>query len=408
MKHLKLLVAGLCIVLTVSFTSCQKTLTSEDESSRTESTQTLDESESTSEGFSLQETFESKSEIESENTSEASSEKESESESEIESENTSEASSEKESESEYESETETSEPIVFEKVNYSAIATTNVRMRTSPEIADDNIYGELKTGRGCTVIGYHEKWCQVLYQDNILYVATAYLVEGEEAKTITYANGTTNTLPSVTANGKKVAIDAGHQQAGISETEPNAPGSNVMKAKLTTGTQGGTTGIAEYILNLQVSMYLKEELLSRGYEVFMIRENNDCPLSNAERAVEANNSGSDIFVRIHANSSTNTTVSGGLTMTPSNSNPYVGYMADECLRLSTDVSNYMNVASGFKNMGVQTTDTMTGINWCSIPVTIVEMGFMSNPEEDQLMAQDSVRRALAKGIADGIDAYFGF
>lgn len=49
---------------------------------------------------------------------------------------------------------------------------------------------------------------------------------------------------------------------------------------------------------------------------------------------------------------------------------------------------------------------MSGINWCKIPVSIVEMGFMSNPEEDQKMAQDDYHELIAGGIANGIDAYY--
>ena len=210
------------------------------------------------------------------------------------------------------------------------------------------------------------------------------------------------------SNGYKVAIDPGHQGRGNNDREPIGPGASETKAKVTSGTHGEASGLDEYVLNLAVSLKLKEELLKRGYEVFMTRETHEVDISNSERAQMAAEAGSDILVRIHANGLDNTSVKGALTMAPGSDNAFLSQeLISASQNLAQIIVDHFCAATGANNMGVQYYNNMSGINWSTMPVAIVEMGFMTNPEEDILMSTEDYQNKMVQGIANGIDAYFG-
>ena len=214
-----------------------------------------------------------------------------------------------------------------------------------------------------------------------------------------------NDTKTKSQKGRTVVIDAGHQRSGNSQKEPIGPGASEMKAKVTYGATGSVTGNPEYAVTLDVAILLEKELIARGYDVIMVRRGHDVDISNSERAKVANDANADAFIRIHCNDVDDSSVKGALTMCQTPKNKYCSRY-DESRELSECVLSGLCAETGAKKRGVTETDGMSGINWCSVPVTIVEMGFMSNPEEDRLMSDKSYQMKLAKGMANGIDMYF--
>ena len=233
----------------------------------------------------------------------------------------------------------------------------------------------------------------------------------EETAASTESEQTTESTEEVSnEKGILVALDPGHQSPNVdmSATEPNAPGSSEMKRKATGGTTGQYSGIPEYELNMDIARMVKEALIAEGYDVILTREDNETAISNAERATLANDAGADIAVRIHANGSEDSSVNGALVLIGSQNNSYVGSLYDDSYQLAQSVLNAYCETTGMANLGIQTNDTMTGINWSQIPVVILEMGFMSNQQDDLNMANDEYRQKMVDGIVKGINAYYGY
>lgn len=206
---------------------------------------------------------------------------------------------------------------------------------------------------------------------------------------------------------KVIVIDAGHQAKENSEKEPIGPGAKEKKKKVSSGTQGIKTRVPEYKVNLSVALKLEKLLTDMGYKVIMVRRTDDVNISNSERAAIANKNNADVFVRIHCNGSENHSISGVLTICQTKDNPYCGPELYECSRdLSESILSALCEVTGANNRGVTETDTMSGINWSKVPVTIVEMGYMTNEREEKLLINEEYQEKLSHGIANGIRKYF--
>lgn len=207
---------------------------------------------------------------------------------------------------------------------------------------------------------------------------------------------------------KIVCIDPGHQEHGMRQKEPVGPGSSVMKAKLTSGTYGPWSRKNEYEVNLEVGLLLRDELSKRGYRVVMTRTTNQVTLSNRDRAEIATNAHADVFLRLHCNGVENGSgVRGVLAYVPSVRNPYLTErVRNESRRLGTILARNQAAATGQKILSNIDGDDMTGINWATMPVSIIEMGFMSNPSEDRNLGNPEFQQKIAAGLANGVDEFF--
>lgn len=207
--------------------------------------------------------------------------------------------------------------------------------------------------------------------------------------------------------GLTICIDAGHGKTDRTANlrEPIAPGSDILKTALASGTSGVATKITEASLNLAVSKKLKKALSEKGANILMIRETEYCDLTNVERTELWNSSDADMAIRIHANGLNDNTVSGVLMMVPGNK--YI--KNDEMLQKSTLIGNYILEGvlkhTKAKSRGTVVSNELTGFNWSKIPVVLLEMGFMTNPEEDKLLNTHSYQNKIVAGIVEGIEKY---
>jgi len=207
--------------------------------------------------------------------------------------------------------------------------------------------------------------------------------------------------------GLTICIDAGHGITAkpLNKKEPLAPGSKIMKAAYASGTSGVATKITEEHLNLSVAKKLKKALSDNGAKIIMIRETSKCNLSNVDRAKLWNSSNADLTIRIHANGIDDSKVSGVLMMIPGDK-----YIKDKnMLRKSAQAGQY--ILDGVlkqtkaKSQGTVKSTDLTGFNWSKIPVVLLEMGFMTNPQEDRLLNTDAYQNKMVTGIVQGLVQY---
>lgn len=289
----------------------------------------------------------------------------------------------------------------------------NVR-KTAEEKGD--VYITLDKGVNLSRTGVKDEWTRVLINGGIYYIQSKYV----EETTIKWATET-----NVDKVSHVVFIDPAKQITEDKSLEPISPEVDApamtdtgeyatatsaqmagMKAKMSSGAMGVSTGSFEYDVTMNIANMLNAELVKRGYTVFMSRTTNNVDISNAKRAEMANAADAEIYIKLEAPASNDPTASGILGFIATSTNSHTGAMYQKNYELCYDVLKTTCENTGATRMGIYETDNLTSLNYCEMPATVLSVGFMSNENDDIALSTEEYKKKLAVGIANGIDEYF--
>ncbi len=205
-----------------------------------------------------------------------------------------------------------------------------------------------------------------------------------------------------------VVVDPGHDLRANLRTEPIGPGSATRKIMDGGGTRGVVTGITEAQLNLAVALRVRALLERAGVRVVMTRTTTaGTSMGNIARARIANSAHAALFLRIHADGSPDAHASGTHTLYPALHEGWTDDVYARSKRAARIVQSELVAALGFPDRGLQERADFTGFNWSNVPVILVELGFMTNPQEDHLLATSDYRRRAALGLCRGTLRFLG-
>jgi N-acetylmuramoyl-L-alanine amidase len=205
-----------------------------------------------------------------------------------------------------------------------------------------------------------------------------------------------------------VVVDPGHDLRANAATEPIGPGSSTMKIKDGGGTHGVVSGDREADLNLAVALRVRRLLERAGIDVVMTRTRTaGTSIGNIARARIANRAHARLFLRIHADGSADPSARGTHTLYPAYRPGWTDDVYPQSKRAAAIVQRELRGSLGFPDRGLQERSDFTGFNWANVPVILVEMGFMTNPNEDRLLATSAYRQRAAVGLCRGTLRFLG-
>ena len=207
-------------------------------------------------------------------------------------------------------------------------------------------------------------------------------------------------------DGVVIGLDPGHQLHYDPAPEPVAPGSKETKQKVAGGCKGVKSGVYEYEVNLNVALLLRDMLEEAGATVVMTHDVLDVNISNIRRAQIFNEAGVHLGLRLHCNKGGSPKLKGAFMIVPTENR--TRFYAENVYAAQTIIGAYCQ-ETGLPTRydgGLTYRGDQTGFNWCERPIVTIEMGHLSNPEEDALLSDPAFQARMARGLFNGILQYF--
>ncbi len=205
---------------------------------------------------------------------------------------------------------------------------------------------------------------------------------------------------------KVICIDPGHQSRMERTKVPVAPLASLMMPNFSIGTKGITSGAYEYSITLEVAQKLEQGLKKLGARVILTRNNQDEMVGSEKRAQIGNQANADILISLHCDGIEDPQIYGLSVLYPGDKYIEDQKMLEKSLALSKAILVNTVSAANAKDRGLSQRNTLIVFNYSKIPVTLIEMGFLTNPQEDKLLNSEEYQNKLVKGMINGIQEYF--
>jgi N-acetylmuramoyl-L-alanine amidase len=215
----------------------------------------------------------------------------------------------------------------------------------------------------------------------------------------------TESAPEGRLKGVIVCVDPGHQNAPGGEREPLGPGMDGYGSNAGGMAEGTVTRRRESIVMLECGFVIRDELLRQGATVVMTREIEEKRYSNLERDAVANDAGAHVMLRLHGDNNKSDKnrgfgiyypVPSEYALAVADTDTYRSYGQALLDALQTRKLGSINKAT------LDGTDRFVGNNWAKMPCFLIELGFMSNVQDDILLSTPAHQQDLAEGLAEGV------